>query len=169
METLRSAGRVERIGASVYTASQIDALLDKFSPTLVQLPVSIVDQRLVQSGHLAKLKRRGVEVHARSVLLQGLLLVSPSEREPYFRQFEREFSNLDSLLVRLGLTPLEAALAFIRELEEIDVAIVGAISREQLKADLEAFHRPRADRLDFSAVACRSESLLNPSLWPTSR
>ena len=169
MDELRRQGLIEKAGVSVYTAAEIDSILPRFEPGLVQLPVSIVDQRLVQSGHLSALKRRGVEIHARSVLLQGLLLMRPEERPAYFSRFDSEISGFNRFLSRYGMTPLEAALAFVSDLDEIDVALVGVTSRAQLEACLDAFHPPRESRPDFSAAACRSESLLNPALWPTSR
>lgn len=167
MDELRGRGLVEKIGVSVYTGAQLDAVLERFEPTLVQLPLSIVDQRLVASGHLAKLAGRGIEIHARSVFLQGLLLMGPAERPPYFAQFGDELAAFSRFLERHHVTPLEAAFAFMREVREIDAAIVGVTSRAQLEACLDALQRPAESITDFSAVACRSESLLNPALWPT--
>ena len=169
MDDLRREGRVEKIGVSVYTAAHIDAVLDRYEPTLVQLPLSIVDQRLLESGHLAKLKRRGVEIHARSVFLQGLLLMDSGSRPAYFEQFDSELSAFSRFVARHHLNPLEAALAFVRGVPEIDAAVVGVTSKAQLEASLDALDATLDDIDDFSAVACRSESLLNPALWPTSR
>ena len=169
MDSLRQQGLIEKAGVSVYTAGQTDAVLERFEPGLVQLPVSIVDQRLVQSGHLSALKRRGIEIHARSVLLQGLLLMRPEERPAYFSRFDSEISGFNRFLERYGMTPLEAALAFVADLDEIDVALVGVTTRAQLRACLGAFRPSRPARPDFSGAACRSESLLNPALWPSSR
>ena len=169
MDDLRQQRLIEKTGVSVYTADQVDSVVERFDPGLVQLPVSIVDQRLVQSGHLSALKRRGIEIHARSVLLQGLLLMRPEERPAYFNRFDSEISGFNRFLSRYGMTPLEAALAFVSDLDEIDVALVGVTTREQLRACLDAFRPSRPARPDFSAAACRSESLLNPALWPTSR
>jgi aryl-alcohol dehydrogenase-like predicted oxidoreductase len=169
MDDLRRQGLVERIGVSVYTAAQIDAVLDRFEPTLVQLPLSIVDQRLAESGHLDMLASRGVEIHARSVFLQGLLLMNPAERPPYFAQFEPELAGFSALVTRNATTPLSAALAFVRDLAPIAAAIVGVTTRAQLAECLDVLNAPHPHVADFSAAACRSESLLNPALWPSSR
>jgi aryl-alcohol dehydrogenase-like predicted oxidoreductase len=48
---------------------------------LVQLPLSLLDQRLLQDGTLARLRALGTAVHARSLYLQGLLL-TPAEKWP---------------------------------------------------------------------------------------
>ena len=43
----------------------------------MQVPFSLLDQRLLQDGSLARLKDLGVEIHARSLFLQGLLFMEP--------------------------------------------------------------------------------------------
>lgn len=68
---LKQQGLVAKIGVSVYNAEQIDQVLDRFAIDLVQLPISVLDQRLLRSGHLRKLKSAGVEVHARSVFCRA--------------------------------------------------------------------------------------------------
>lgn len=165
MRELRTQGRVEKIGVSVYTAAQIDFVLSHFDPTLVQTPVSIVDQRLIRSGHLSKLKSRNIEIHARSVFLQGLLLMRMQDMPRYFHQFEPELSNFTAFLARHGLSPLEGALSFIRHAEHVDVALVGVNCRAQLQECIRAFHVARKPGADFSEAACHSEMLLNPASW----
>ncbi|MEE2996017.1 MAG: aldo/keto reductase, partial [Pseudomonadota bacterium] len=81
VDTLREfqeAGLVQKIGVSIYDAEELDRILNVFKPEIVQLPLSVADQRLQQSGHLAVLKALGVEIHARSVFLQGVLLAEPT-------------------------------------------------------------------------------------------
>lgn len=79
MQQLKAQHLVKNIGVSVYEGKQIDGILERFDIDLIQLPLNVLDQRLLHSGHLAKLKNAGIEIHARSVFLQGLLLVSPAE------------------------------------------------------------------------------------------
>jgi len=166
MQELRAQHCVEKIGVSVYTAGQLDSILARFDPTLVQVPLNIVDQRLVQSGHLARMKSRGIEVHARSVFLQGLLLMRPEDMPPHFRQFGPELANYAALLARHRLSPLEGALSFIRSVKNVDVALIGVNCRAQLEECLRAYSTAPHEESDFARAACRNEMLLNPALWP---
>ena len=43
---------------------------------VVQLPYSVYDQRMLANGTLKMLRSKNIQVHARSVFLQGLLLSS---------------------------------------------------------------------------------------------
>ena len=80
--SLRERGVVERLGVSIYSAQDLDGLNPNLLD-LVQLPLSLYDQRLLQDGTLAQLRARGTAIHARSLYLQGLLLTpSPIPQEP---------------------------------------------------------------------------------------
>ncbi len=156
----RDNGQVEKIGVSVYTGAQIDRVLQIFTPDIVQLPINLLDQRLIHSGHLARLKSLGVEIHARSLFLQGVLL-NPSEAPAWMGDALDAYA---AWLARETIPPLQAALSFAAGLPEIDVALVGVCSRAQLREILDAFQR--IGRYDFSRFACADERVVNPALWP---
>ena len=71
---LKRQGLVNKIGFSTYTPEQVDFLLKNFDFDLIQVPFNIFDNRLIQGGQLQALNNKGMEVHARSVFLQGVLL-----------------------------------------------------------------------------------------------
>ena len=87
LQKLKQEEKITKIGVSVYDHSQLQAILEIFDIDLVQLPFNIIDKRLIDSGMLAKLKNRGIEVHARSVFLQGLLLMSERNRPDKFKRW----------------------------------------------------------------------------------
>ena len=97
---LKEEGLVDKLGVSVYSTEQIDAVLAKFEIDLVQLPINLLDKRLVVSGALDRLKDRGVEVHARSAFLQGVLLTEPEnlpekvvKLRPYINNFRKRLAE----------------------------------------------------------------------------
>jgi len=167
MEALKDEGLVKNIGVSVYNAEQIDEALKRYSVDLVQIPVSIFDQRLLKSGHLKKLKDRHIEVHARSIFLQGLLLMEPSQLPPYLSRAVPYLQKYHDLIKPLNLTAMDAAVAFVDHLEEIDTYIVGLNNSQQLEDILSHQKKNRYNALDFdySKFAITDESIINPFLW----
>ena len=111
MRRLRDEGRVGRIGASVYTAEQIEALLARFPVEFVQAPVSIFDQRLIAGGQLHRLKDMGVEIHARSVFLKGLIFAAPERLPAHFDSAKPRIAAFRHAAREAGLTPMAAALS----------------------------------------------------------
>lgn len=172
VETLwevKQEGLVENVGVSIYTAAEIDAMLKVFTPDIVQVPVSLFDQRLLASGHLAELKRRGVEIHARSIFLQGLLLMRPEELPDFCAPVADHVTQFMRFVQESGTTSLDAALAFIAQVPEIDVAIVGVSSLPDLEGILRAVERNASNDVriaNASQWAIRDERIVNPAQWP---
>jgi len=164
MEGLKDQGWVKKIGVSVYTGHQIDQVMNNFPVDLIQLPVSVLDQRLLQSGHLARLKGKEVEVHARSVFLQGLLLMDPESFPPYFSTVKEHMQAYREMLKRKDTTPLQAALAFVCNLDEVDVVLCGVESREQLSQLLTLSEHPIGKEA-YTRFAINDAAILNPANW----
>jgi len=167
MRQLKQQGLVAQIGVSVYDAAQIDRMLARFVPDVVQLPINVLDQRLLASGHLTVLKAEGVEIHARSAFLQGLLLMPQDVIPAYFRPIEPVLGLWQARLAQTGMSATQAALAFVRDLPEIDKVIVGVESLSQFKTiaqDMAGSHR-----FDATGLACDQEEFVNPARWVLSR
>ncbi len=160
----KAAGLVGGIGVSIYDRTQIDRIFDRFLFDVVQLPVSVYDQRLLADGTLALLHRSGIEIHARSVFLQGMLLMPVESLPPHFSGMAAHHRRyLESLHVA-GVDPLAAAIGFVAGLAEVGVVLVGVDSRSQLKECIAAFDR--APKLDAASFAINDERLVDPRRWP---
>jgi aryl-alcohol dehydrogenase-like predicted oxidoreductase len=165
MVELKQRGLVRRIGVSVYSGQQIDRVLDQYRVDLVQLPVNVFDQRLLQSGHLRVLQRAGIEVHARSAFLQGLLLMDPRHLPPHLHCAIAQLSAFQRAAERLGLSPMQAALRFVVALAEVSCVICGVNNHHQLQEICAAEQRdPRPE--DWSRFALDDEGIVDPTKWP---
>ncbi len=160
----RAEGRIRKLGVSVYTRGQIDALFERHAYDVVQLPVSVFDQRLVADGTLESLKNANVEIHARSVLLQGLALMEPSAipsglqpARPLVERFQRTMADW-------GISPLAGSLRYVAQLEAIDRLVVGVHSVAQLDQCLSALDASDTNH-DYSAFACGNEAIIDPRQW----
>lgn len=163
MVSLREQGRVARIGVSVYDGGQIKALLERFTPDLVQLPLNVFDQRLIADGSLTRLAALGVEVHARSVFLQGLLLMPPDTVPDYFQPWQALIRAWHAACAARGVLPQHAALAFVCDRPEVACCLVGVQNRAQLDESLAGLDEIPA--LDVAPFACSDPALLNPINW----
>ena len=157
---LKRQGLVNKIGFSTYTPEQVDFLLKNFDFDLIQVPFNIFDNRLIQGGQLQALNNKGIEVHARSVFLQGVLL-DFNNLSNYFSPWKKEFSIYQETVKDNGLSLLECALNFVLNIREIDKVLVGVNSERQLKEIIQAVKR----RSNLSAYPINDINLLNPSLW----
>jgi len=74
LNNFKKAGLIRKIGFSTYNPEEIDFLLSNYEFDLIQVPFNVFDTRLIEGGQLNALKNRNIEVHARSIFLQGVLL-----------------------------------------------------------------------------------------------
>lgn len=168
LEALRDRGLVDRIGVSIYEASELEGLpLDRLQ--LVQLPLSVYDQRLILDGTVARLQALDIAVHVRSVLLQGLLLQSPYQFPDYLSPaFRHHHSRWLEQLHQQGLSRLEGALGFVRACKGIEAVLVGVLSRQELAEVLQAWNQteafPEEAQLHWAWENCKD---FDPRCWPS--
>ena len=162
---LRSQDVVQKVGVSVYTQAQLEHCLRRYSFDLYQVPVSYIDQRLIRSGLLAEVARSGAEIHARSLFLQGVMLVGTEELPEYFSPWRGRLEQIRSALAHAGVHPAMAALTYVRSRTPVDYAIVGVASVQELQ-QLMLQPSPKAIDLPFEQFAIDDERLIDPSRWP---
>ncbi|MEO8301133.1 MAG: aldo/keto reductase [Rhizomicrobium sp.] len=162
LQGLKAEGTVGGIGISAYVVENPVALAERFRPDAMQVPLSLLDQRLLRDGSLARLKELGVEIHVRSVFLQGLLFMeTPPEKLTYAAPL---LKAMRARLAAAGTTPMAAALAFVLSRPEVDVAILGLAGLRQLEEILAAVAAP-LPIMDWASYALDDTRLLTPSLW----
>jgi aryl-alcohol dehydrogenase-like predicted oxidoreductase len=165
MEKLRDQGLVQKIGASVYNAGEIEALLDSFNLDIIQLPINLLDQKLQTGGQLKRLHRRGIEVHARSIFLQGILLAPPDRLDRRFDGLRGHLTSVHKYLSDHGLSPLQGAIAYPLQRPEIDMVLVGVSGEAELRDILAAMDSAAKAEMDPAPCACDDDLYLNPSRW----
>lgn len=168
LEGLRRRGLVDRIGVSIYSSTELEGLpLDRLQ--LVQLPLSLYDQRLLRDGTLSFLHSMGIGIHVRSLFLQGLLL-QPSVYWPEFlsSSFHIHHSKLQNYLHGRGLTFLEAAFTFARSCQSVEALLVGVLTSDQLKEILKAWNSSfLAEIGSLDRWAWDNPADLDPRCWPS--
>jgi aryl-alcohol dehydrogenase-like predicted oxidoreductase len=161
---LRDEGLFKDIGISAYVADDPVTLARRFGPAAMQLPLSLLDQRLIRSGALAAIKDLGIEIHARSLFLQGLLFLEADHLPGKLQSAAGHLEALRQRFREAGTTPLAAALGFALNRPEVDVAVVGVTTPDEFEELLVAAAAP-APSLDWPACALNNETVLTPSLW----
>jgi aryl-alcohol dehydrogenase-like predicted oxidoreductase len=163
LQELKQAEKIVKIGISVYDHNQLQSILDNFDMDLVQLPFNILDRRMIDSGMLAKLREKDIEVHARSIFLQGLLLMFERNRPSKFKRWSVLWKIWHEWLNDNQISALEAATRYAVSIPEISKVLVGVDTQDQLKEIIVASDGvlPNIPTELFTNDA----DLLNPSNW----
>ena len=161
---LKATGIIEKIGISIYSPDELDPICKKVQIDLVQAPLNVIDRRMETSGWLDRLKDDGVEVHIRSVFLQGLLLMERSKIPQKFSHWSMLWGGWHEKLQDSGVSALAACLAYPLSLEQVDRVIVGVDTAAQLAEIIQATNQTEAD-LGTSFMTVTDTNLINPSNW----
>jgi aryl-alcohol dehydrogenase-like predicted oxidoreductase len=132
---LKHTGKVEKIGFSLYYPEEYYKIKN-LEIDILQIPYSIFDQRFCKT--FEELKEKKIEIHARSVFLQGLVFKKPEELEGRFSKLKDKLSYINSLSKELGI-PLNAIfLNFVLENENVDKVVIGVDRLENLKENIDS-------------------------------
>ena len=162
---LKEQGIINNIGISVYTPEQLEFCIKHYPIDLVQLPLNCFDQRFIQTNWLKKLFDSGIEIHCRSVFLQGLLLMKPEQLPLYFAPFKNVFQRFSDSAKQLNVTTLCLALAIGHQYNNIGKMVVGCCNIKQLSEIISAYNLAKDINEDLSALSCENENLIIPSNW----
>jgi len=163
LNDFKQAGKIKKIGVSIYNHEQLQSIIDNFDIDLVQLPFNILDRRLVDSGIFRMLQDRDVEIHARSVFLQGLLLMTEQSRPGKFKRWEALWKVWHEWLNDNQITALEATIRHAISMPEISKVLVGVDTVDQLKEIVIATPGVLPDIPPD--MFTNDADLLNPSNW----
>ena len=163
LDSLKEKGLVKKIGVSIYSPNELESLKKDFSFDLIQAPFNLIDQRLLHSGWMKKLKDSGVEIHTRSVFLQGLLLMKETDIQPKFSPWKHLWKKWHDWLAENNVSALQGSLAFPLSFPEIARVVVGADSHHQLKEIINA--TSNLLNTDLPNLLSADENLINPVNW----
>ena len=159
LRRLKDQGLFAKIGVSVFASDEPVALTRRFKPDVIQAPASLLDQRLITSGALAEIAGLGVEVHLRSIFLQGLLFLPPDRMPVALKGASGPLSRVRRLIAEGRSDPLQAALGFALSRPEARHVIVGVASAAELQAVIAASASPPPD-LDWNEMALEDPAAL---------
>ena len=154
---------IKKIGVSFYEKKNLRKTINKFKLDFIQVPVNIFDQRFIDKNTISILKKKKVEIHARSIFLQGILLKQNKRVVKKFLIWKNIFNKYYDYLKKKKLTPIKACLNFVINKDYIDKIIVGVFSEKQLK---EIITNIQILDLDFNSIKQNSNiKLINPNFW----
>lgn len=157
-------GLVKKWGVSVYEESEACEIYQRFPFQVIQLPINVFDQRFVKSGYLGELKKNNVEIHVRSLFLQGLLLAKKNELPPGAASLK---NHLDQFFENSKGASLAWCLAFARTLP-IDYGLIGVEKEQQLLEILKAYKQSVPEK-NWPAWAWQGSSdAVDPRKWRAS-
>ena len=167
LEEQKAAGKVNKIGFSLYTADALEYILEKdIGFDLVQAPYSVLDRRFEK--YFSILSEKGVEIHVRSVFLQGLVFKAPDELAGHFLKIKDKLLALKGLAQKNGLTVASLCLNFAKANKFVGKVVTGVDSLSNLKELIGTARDMAQAQALFGAMSDlreEDESIILPFNW----
>lgn len=159
---------VNKIGISAYTSKEIKRFLEIKKLDVIQVPVNILDTRLIKNSLLEELSAENNLIFARSVFLQGLVFLDAKKLPKNLLGFSTNLKKIKKICLENNLTVQQLALLFVRDLQEITSLIIGVDTISQLRQNIKLLSMPPLPtnvNEEILEIKTLSEKLLNPSNW----
>ena len=160
---IREKGFIDQIGISVYSPDEAEIITKKFNIDIIQGPFSLIDRRFEKTGLLKKFKEENIEFHARSIFLQGLLLLSKESLPRKFAKWKNVWKLWDEANENID-SKVNSCLAFAMQNDLITKVVVGIDNLNQLK-DIICKAKNSLQYKDYPFLSSDDEMLLHPSNW----
>ena len=167
LQKMKSQKKVEKIGFSLYYPQEVEyIMMENIEFDMVQVPFSIFDQRF--SGIFEVLRERNVEIHVRSVFLQGLVFKNALTMHGIFDNFRDKLSSLHSISQDINVSISALCLNFAVLNEYIDKVIIGIDSLSNLQENINALkYQDRVGDVYNSLLNLKedNEKIILPCNW----
>lgn len=166
MQQLKSKEKVEKIGFSLYTPDQLFYLLDRnVEFDILQIPYNLLDRQF--EPYLKELKQNKIEIHTRSVFLQGLFFKELSSLQADLFPLRPYLTELHDYCRKHGISMGELALNYVIGNSNIDGVLIGVDNHTQLKLNLVSVEKELNQKdIDFiESIQVKETSLLSPINW----
>ena len=164
LEDLKKDKLLNKIGISIYNPETIHKNIDLDIIDVIQCPYNIFDRRIISSGLADNLKLMGIEIHARSIFLQGLLLMDYKSMPKYFNKWKDVWLRWKNFLIDNDISSLDLCINNVQHEKYIDKYIVGVESKNQLEEILKSSQKKKFD-IDFDEFKNSDMNLINPTNW----
>ena len=163
----KKEGLVSKAGISLYGNNEIEDVLNNYNGfDFIQIPFNLFDNDSKRSTLLKEAKRKGIEVHTRSVFLQGLFFKPKCSIIESLKPIITHLDALESIKKATSINTQTLALQYVLQKKYIDHVLIGVETSKQLIDNInickieQAIPHHLIDAIDVKEI-----ELLNPSNW----
>ena len=162
---LKRNGLINKIGVSLHSNEEIIEVLNNDNIDLIQFPYNLLDNFSHRREVLLKAKSKGIEVHTRSVFLQGLFFKDISTIDGKISLLKKYLLKLKKIVNLYEMN--NVALNYVCSNANIDCVLLGVDNVSQLKKNISCINDNRFNDIikNIDSINVNEKDLLNPTNW----
>lgn len=163
LKELKKKKIIRKIGFSLNSVDECNQLFKKFIPDIIQVPVNLLDRRMENFYYKNKsfINSKKIKFQARSVFLQGLLLMNKDERKTTKFYKKNIFLKLDKWCDNKKISKLKVCLNYIFSLNFLSSIVLGVDNVANLKEIIVHKKNKKYPKKIFS----KDINLIEPFRW----
>ena len=163
LEKFKQDNLIKKIGISEYSVKRLKKLIKKFKIDIVSFPYNPFDRRLVTTGLIKELKKKKIEIHIRSIFLQGLLLANKKNFPRKLKKWKKILSSFDEISKKKSVSKLKLCLDNAFSLPGVSKITLGVQTKSQLEEILFYLTKQNIKKrfFDYNYI----KKLSDPSSW----
>lgn len=164
---LKKSGVIGKIGVSVYSNEEIQKVIDFYDVDLIQIPFNMLDNYSLRGELMKKLSRKKIEIHTRSVFLQGLFFIDPNALPTKLLPLKKHLNRLIEIKNDYSINTIDMALGYVLSFSEINKTLIGVDSINQLESNFISSEKKISPMIisEINELQIDEIDLLNPSNW----
>ena len=164
LKRLKKNGMVKKIGISIYEFSMFEKINKNFRIDMIQIPLNILDRRINLKKISKIAKKEKIELHVRSIFLQGILLKEKNQIPSYFNKWSKTLSKWNKWCLDNKLSKLQACINFIFNNEIADKIIIGIRNSKEFEEIIKCVERK--SKKYPKNIFSKDLGLIDPRRWP---
>ena len=153
-----------RFGFSIYKLSEFN-YIKKYDFNILQVPINVFNREFLNYKFIRFVKSKKIEIHARSIFLQGMLLSDVSRVPKKFKYLKKPLTYFESWIKMREISKLYACLKYILSFSIIDKIVLGTNNYLQFKQTIETIEKINGKLNIPKQLKNISHNQLNPKNW----
>ena len=167
LSLIKCQGKIKYLGISLYKNEELEDVITNYNDfDFIQIPFNLLDNATKRKSILERAKEKGIQIHTRSVFLQGLFFKKNEELPNKISEFSSYLDVINSIKENFKITIQELALQYVLQKKYIDNVLIGVDNPQQLINNIKLSEKQTQIPHDLiDKINVKNEGLLNPSNW----
>jgi len=162
---LKKKNIIQKIGLSIYNFKKLKVSLNSFPIDLIQVPFNIFDRRILDKKLQKIISKNKIEVHARSIFLQGLLLQDPSSKKKIIQKNQSLLNSWHKFNEYQQKKKIMNCIKFVSQFKKINKFVFGVDNLDQLKTIVSIIKAIDYNIKLHYNFKLKSKKIVDPRLW----
>ena len=157
---LKKAHLFNKIGVSVYNFKNLKSIVTNFKIDAIQVPFNILDTKIKKYTEM--LVKKNIDIHVRSIFLQGLLLMKPHLIPKEFLKIKKYILKINEQKKIYNTSLVNYLLNFVDKQDFVKKIVFGVYSYSHLQ---EIIRYKRFSRICFNKFNLFNKKIIDPRTW----